>query len=767
MTAVGLPSLGLLWLFVALEVLPTAREVRRTTEPVVYLTDALGAQARALADVLLGVHRALILDFASRPAQVADMRRRVTALMEQAHLRGYEQVPRPIRAVLASADADITQAEDRLIEVLDLAELGRVGEARQRMLLADSLQQAVRKGLTVAQLRGTMVLVAQEGALERAARLGLWATGGVAVLVTVLGLTGLAIIARRIDAPLAELGGALQRARGGDLDVSLPVRRNDEMGQLAEHFNEMTRVMGAARRHDVEALRRSETSYRTLVRQARHGIFRATPSGRFLMVNPALAAMLGYETEDELLRIDLATDLFADPAARERVLCAEPRQAEVEWKRRDGKTVTVLLTCQGIVGSDGAVAYVEGIAEDVTDRLALEARLRQAMKMEAVGRLAGGVAHDFNNVLTAIIGQSELLLNGLQDDARRRHVEAIRAAATRAAALTRQLLAFSRKQVLQPRVVDLNSLIRAVDKMLRHLIGEDVELESYLEPELGAVLADPGQIEQVLLNLAVNARDAMPAGGRLTITTADVALDAADLPDHPGPFPARYVLLAVSDNGVGMDDATRSHLFEPFFTTKEQGKGTGLGLATVYGVVRQSSGFIRVTSAPGEGATFRIYLPRVGSRREEEAAASGRAPEGGSETVLLVEDEATVRDVLRDVLQAKGYRVLLAEDGQAALDALRLETGRLRLLITDMVMPGMSGRLLAETVRAKYGAVPVLYISGYTDDAILQAGLAEEGTACLQKPFTAEDLTRKVREVLDRGVPARSRATATPAALLP
>jgi signal transduction histidine kinase len=379
-------------------------------------------------------------------------------------------------------------------------------------------------------------------------------------------------------------------------------------------------------------------------------------------------------------------------------------------------------------------------------------RLVQAQKMEAVGRLAGGVAHDFNNLLTAILGYSELVLMGLdRANPLREDVKEIKSAADRAAALTRQLLAFSRKQVLQPRVLDLNAKVVDIERMLHRLIGEDIDLVTILDPALGSVKADPGQIEQVLLNLAVNARDAMPQGGKLTVETRNVVLDEDYARRHVDVQPGPYVMLAVTDTGVGMDEEIKSHLFEPFFTTRELGEGTGLGLATVHGIVKQSEGHIWVYSEPGQGTTFKVYLPRT-----EEAVELGQQAQipieslRGQETVLLVEDEEVVRDLVRLVLLKRGYTVLEARDGEEALWACEQHEGPVHLLVSDVVIPGvMSGRDLAERLETLYPGMKVLYMSGYTDNAIVRHGVLELGVAFLQKPFTPASLARKVRETLD------------------
>jgi signal transduction histidine kinase/CheY-like chemotaxis protein len=406
-----------------------------------------------------------------------------------------------------------------------------------------------------------------------------------------------------------------------------------------------------------------------------------------------------------------------------------------------------------------AVTRAVDAARQRRERRRLEQQLAEAQKLEAVGRLAGGVAHDFNNVLTAILGSTELLLlDSAPGVPVREELDIIRDAATRAQDLIRQLLAFSARQVLRPVVVDLNHLVASVGKMLRRLISEDIRLTTEPARELGAVRADPGQLEQVLLNLAVNARDAMPDGGHLTIRTfnAEVGGQPDRLPDDPEPAvdrvpPGRYVVLEFSDTGVGMTAEIQGRIFEPFFTTKPQGKGTGLGLATVYGIVRQSGGHVAVRSAPGAGTTFRLYLPQVD---EAIAPATGptpvTAPAGGSETVLLAEDDQLVRLLTRRILEQAGYDVLVAGGGAEALELARRHEGPIDLLLTDVVMPEMGGRDLTRRLAEVRPGVPVLYMTGYSDDAIARHGVLDPGTALIQKPFTPAALARKVRQVLDR-----------------
>ncbi len=393
-------------------------------------------------------------------------------------------------------------------------------------------------------------------------------------------------------------------------------------------------------------------------------------------------------------------------------------------------------------------------ASDVTERKELEEQLRQSQKLESIGLLAGGVAHDFNNLLTVIMGYSSIGLSRIApDDPLRRNLEEINQAAERASSLTRQLLAFSRKQILQPKVLDLTSTVSNMDKMLRRLIGEDIQLVTVLDPKLQRVKVDPGQVEQILMNLAVNARDAMPKGGKLTVETKNVVLDSAYSRRHGNVIPGPYVMLALSDTGAGMDSQTQARIFEPFFTTKGPGKGTGLGLAMVYGIVKQSGGNIWVYSEPGHGTTFKIYLPTV----EDEAEAIHESSlmferKKGTETILLVEDEDAVRMLLLDILQVEGYTVLQASNGYEALEICEEYSDPIHLLMTDVVMPGMSGSQLVERLTANCRDVKVLYMSGYTDDAIVHHGVLDPGVAFLQKPFTPNGVAEKVREVLESNV---------------
>jgi two-component system, cell cycle sensor histidine kinase and response regulator CckA len=418
--------------------------------------------------------------------------------------------------------------------------------------------------------------------------------------------------------------------------------------------------------------------------------------------------------------------------------------------RKDGTQVHISLTLSPIKDSDGRVVGVSSVARDVTHGKNLEAMLRQAQKMEAVGRLAGGVAHDFNNLLGVILGYTGLLLDPMSpDDPQRKSIDEIQKAGVRAALLTRQLLAFSRKQVLQPKVLDLNTVVADTEKLLQRLIGEDIELVVVLKPALGRIEADAGQLEQIIMNLAVNARDAMQPGGRITIETSNVEVDEEYAAQHPATHSGPHVMLSVTDTGCGMDSKTKAHMFEPFFTTKEFGKGTGLGLSTVYGIVKQSGGSIWVYSEVGIGTTFKIYLPCVDPVREIASTndKSGKVARG-SETILVVEDEKALLEVTHRSLEAAGYAILAAP---SPADAIRISgsyEGPIHLMVTDVIMPGMSGAELASRLSASRPEMKVLFVSGYTDDTIVRHGVLEPGLAFLQKPFSPRTLARKVGEVL-------------------
>jgi two-component system cell cycle sensor histidine kinase/response regulator CckA len=559
------------------------------------------------------------------------------------------------------------------------------------------------------------------------------------------GTEALAIVrARGLDTPFIFVSSTM----GEDLAVSaLEAGAGDALAK-----GDLRRLVPVIRRELREAFDRRAAS--ALVEHAPVGIYRSTPAGRFTSANAALVRILGYASRDEVLALDMAKDVYADPNERRRLVEQDTytnqvyEELEATWKKKDGTRIRVQLSVRAQRGPEGKVEFYEAFVRDITNQRQLETQLAQAQKMEAIGRLAGGVAHDFNNLLTVILSYSDLLLEDLPaGSSDRDDVTQIRKAALGASQLTRQLLAFSRQQVLEPKVVDLNDAVSGIERLLTRVLREDIKLQCMLAADAGMIRVDPGQLEQVIMNLAVNARDAMPNGGLLTVETANVDLDAAYLQGHPVAKPGRYVMLAVTDTGIGMDAATQARIFEPFFTTKDIGKGTGLGLATVQGIVQQSGGFIWVYSEPDHGTVFKIYLPRVdepASRTGDESEADAR----GTETVLVVEDVAAVRAVTREMLRRAGYHVLVAADGRAALQVAATHEGPIHLLLTDVVMPDLSGRDLAERLTEVRPDVKVIFMSGYTDDAVVRHGILQEGIAYLQKPFTPRSLSAKVRSVL-------------------
>jgi two-component system, cell cycle sensor histidine kinase and response regulator CckA len=529
------------------------------------------------------------------------------------------------------------------------------------------------------------------------------------------------------------------------------------------------------RKRAAESLRQSESGFRSMIEDAPYGIFQCRSDGKLVSANPAFQQMLGYEDLQRLLASNLVDEVFANAAEFQKLKSLlqggkEFKDVAVELRRKDGAQITVRCRGRSVKQHEGEASF-NVFAEDVTEKRILERQLQMAAKMEAVGRLSGGIAHDFNNLLGVIIGYSHLFKRKLEPgNPLLEHAQEIEKAGQRAAALTRQLLAFSRQQVLTPAVLNLNDLVADMVKMLPRLIGEDIAVTTSLAVDLGKVKADQGQIEQVIMNLAVNARDAMPDGGKLRIETMNRNLDDAYARHHPGARPGQYIMLAVIDSGMGIDAETLAHIFEPFFTTKEVGKGTGLGLATVYGVVKQSEGYIWVDSEPGKGASFQIFLPRVDEEPVSEIPLRGRGREvlRGSETSLLVEDSEPLRKLTQSFLESHGFSVLVAQDGEEAIKVAARHSGKIHLLVTDVVMPGINGRVLANRLLQKQRDMKVLFISGYTDSFIAVHGVLDRGMTLLNKPFTEEELMQKVHVVLARAddenaerylvVPSESRA---------
>lgn len=535
-------------------------------------------------------------------------------------------------------------------------------------------------------------------------------------------------------------------------------RTNDELAALRLAETESLRF---ERDRAENELRFSEEHFRTIVERAPYGIYAAAEDGNLVLANPAMVLMLGYDTVEEVLALNTVRDIYADPQERRRALqhwesSSHATPFETTWKRKDRKLITVRLAGRRLTPG-ASLAMHEVFVENVTEQRVLERQFQQAQRMEAVGRLAGGIAHDFNNLLMVIGSSAQMLQEAKQDPDKVEHYAAIvRNAADKAAGLTRRLLAFSRRQVLHPAVLSLNDVVVDICKLLPRLLGEDIEVVLGLEEDLKNIYADRGQIEQALMNLAVNARDAMPRGGKLTIETQTVELDAQYSRMKAGEIAAgKYIMLAISDTGIGMSLEVQAQIFEPFFTTKEVGKGTGLGLASVYGTVRQSGGFIWVYSEPEKGSTFKLYFPAIEASGDAVKSKAAATPEaGGSEEVLLVEDEPTLRELTSAFLQSKGYRVLEASNGVQALELCRMHTS-IAVLVTDVVMPELGGPALAAYATKMVPNLKVVFMSGYTDRAMDQKVL-EGGTEFLQKPFSFDTLARTIRRALDAGRETRS-----------
>jgi PAS domain S-box-containing protein len=565
-------------------------------------------------------------------------------------------------------------------------------------------------------------------------------------------------LSTRFTRPLTELTAASEAVAAGDYSRTVGDGRRDELGRLGRAFDAMTLKIEediGAREHAVAALRENEEQLRFTLNAARVGTWQMALDTGALEWSETMGPMFGVPARDLPKTRSRVVEVI-HPDDREEVAACLKRDArdrrehEVYFRpiRPDG-TLKWVLSRSRII-TDGTPRLV-GVCMDVTEQKALEEQLRQAQKMDAIGKLAGGIAHDFNNLLTAILGFGNVLLEGIgEGDSRRMPIEQILKAGQRAADLTAQLLAFSRQQLLQPVIVDLNQIVEDSVVLLRRLIGENIRLETVLAPQSATVRADPVQLQQVLMNLSINARDAMPDGGRLTIEIANVELDENYGGHHYKVTQGKYVLLAVSDTGVGMTETVRARLFEPFFTTKKRGEGTGLGLATVYGAVKQAGGYIWVYGEPGKGSTFKVYLPRIeGESTSPVAPAVTATPASGTETILLVEDEAAVRQLARMMLERAGYRVVQAGTAEEAETTHLEHAGSIRLLITDVVLPGSSGPDLFQRLSIRDPKLKVLYMSGYTDDAVFRTGRLQHGVAFVQKPFTADTLRKKTREVLD------------------
>ena len=513
------------------------------------------------------------------------------------------------------------------------------------------------------------------------------------------------------------------------------------------------------RKRAEQEIHQAEAKYRALVEQLDAITYTAHlgMEGKWIFVSPQAESILGYPPKDFLEDSALWSrrihpeDRAVVEAAEQETLQGRPFRADYRLIRRDGQIVWISDSGVLVKSREDGPSLLHGVMLDITQRKQLESQLQQAQKMEAVGTLAGGVAHDFNNLLTVIKGYSRLVSEQVTGDEQVvRQVSEIEKAADRAASLTSQLLAFSRRQMIQPKVLSLNTVVSSMEKMLRRVIGEDVELITQLDPNIGNIKADPGQLEQVLLNLAINARDAMSKGGKLTFQTANNTLGAEFARENPGSQAGEYVMLAISDTGAGMDERTRARIFEPFFTTKDVGKGTGLGLAMVYGIVKQSGGYITVESSPGAGATFRIYFPQVaGSDHLHDAQRPVRERFHGTETVLLVEDDDSLRELTRKILSGLGYNVLISSHSAQAEEVCRGFDGKIHLLLSDVIMPGAAGTELVTRLLPLRPEMKAILMSGYSDRGFEPGGVLAENLNFLQKPFSPHALAAKLREVLD------------------
>jgi len=673
-------------------------------------------------------------------------------------LNGLQQGPERERQ-FTGLEAIRTMFSSQMNDLVELVRLHDWSVVELRSQSRDPVLSALSESL----VRGIDELVAEQKRqeleeIERAGNRALITLSSIALAIFLITMFLGWRVTRSIGGRLKQMDAAVRALGRGEFHQRVNVGGRDEIGRLAWVFNDMS-----ARLSDLyESLQRSEAQFRSLIENVSDFIVVLQADGTVRYASPSFQREVGGERDvvgqnfASLVTDDSRTDLDRLLASvQAKALPGEtipPFETELHVHQRGGGIRTLEASGTNLL-LNPAVQGIVLNARDVTERRKLEEQLMRAQRMEAIGTLSGGVAHDFNNILTVILGHTEVLLQSLQSlPEEYRHLKSIDEASRRASALTRQLLAFSRKQVLQPRVFNLNELIVDLDKMLRRMISEDIELSSTTDPNLGATKADPGQIEQVVMNLVVNARDAIKGGGRITIETANVDLDNEYVRTHPGARPGPHIMLAVSDTGEGISADIMPHIFEPFFTTKEVGKGTGLGLSTVYGIVRQSGGNVFVYSQPGRGTTFKVYLPRVDEPAPAAPPPPHRKVRSGAETVLLVEDEPALRELIRIALTGNGFTVLDAGSPADALTVCRTHTAPLHLLITDIIMPGMDGPSLAKQVLQERPEIKVLYMSGYATNFIMHDGIVDPGTNFLEKPFHPATLLAKVREVLD-GIP--------------
>jgi PAS domain S-box-containing protein len=560
-------------------------------------------------------------------------------------------------------------------------------------------------------------------------------------------------LSRRLTSPITGLTDAADRMASGDLNTALPSANVRELQSLSYSFDRMRREL----KQRTETLQKSESRYRSLLSRLPIGVYRNTPgpSGRFLMANEAISKMFGYESPEQFTQSNVS-DLYEDLAemesfSKQLLAHGSVNAVMLRVKKKDGSPFWASVTARAVYNDQGEIKYFDGIIEDITERKRLENELRQAQKIESIGNLAGGVAHDFNNMLSIILGNTEMIIENL-DKANPvvANMQEIQKAAKRSANLTRQLLAFARKQAIAPKVLDINETIEGILKMLRRLIGENIDLAWFPKQDLWTVKVDPSQVDQVLTNLCVNARDSIESIGKVTIETDNMNFDMENCRDHLGFLPGDYVMISVSDNGFGMDKETLGNIFEPFFTTKDFGEGTGLGLSTVYGIVKQNNGFINVYSELGHGTTFKIYFPRYVEKVSQSQMQRPEKPAViGDETILLVEDEKAILRMTTTMLESLGYSVLAASSPTAAMHIGESHPGKIDLLMTDVVMPEMSGPELAKRMLHLYPKLRCLFMSGYTANVIAHNEILDEGVYFLNKPFEIKDLATKVREAFD------------------
>ena len=752
-------------LYITVRIGPTARALQGHSAQVLQAHDKIRASlarmdANATKVRVLAAHPSRVDPDSSRALTLAIRASldSITALQASQQLDG---APTPVRVALATAASHESATGILLLNVLADLELDHTTDVTPILHDAEASRDRAEAMLRLAERSALSDLVTREERLGEAATAAARAVIWWLLLGLVLVPLLVMFLRRRVYRPLERIESALTSVARGDLHTTIENQRDDELGRLANLFNTMTSVIrqrrDEERQQGRDALRESEDRFRAAFENAALGMMEMAPDGRYISANPAFCRLLEYTAEE--LADKLAADItHPDDRAKDdelRRLVASGAQPMYRHEQRlikkGGMVVWVVVTVAPVRRRDGSIAYWVGICEDMTERRSLQKQLVESQRLESVGRLAGGVAHDFNNLLTAILGNKELALTYISEDhPSAQFLDEIERAGSRAADLTRQLLAFARRQVVEPKVVDLNKLTHDMDKLLRRVIGAQVDLATSLAPDLGATKVDPTQFEQVIMNLAVNARDAMPNGGRLTIETANVELDEEYAGIHPQARAGRYVMMAVSDNGIGMDELTRASIFEPFFTTKDRAKGTGLGLSTVHGIIHQAGGHIWVYSEPNRGATFKVYLPRTDEPVQVVQPMTRNTPvPRGIETILLVEDERQVRELLATGLRNQGYRVLTAGDGQEALAMAGVEDGAVDLLVTDVVLPLMNGRELALKLTERRPELPVLYISGYAEEAVVHQGVVDAGVAFMSKPFTVADLGRRAREILD------------------